>query len=152
MKVKTTLAACMMLLATIGIAGANQAGAAPAVPASECVATGTTTLSVGIGFPPGGTRANVGFSITATCLNGGTISASGTLTTASCGRSEGSGTITRGSISRPIQIQTAGGTFAITGPGVVGAGQVVADPTVPNNSCVNNTARLFRTTGVVNFA
>lgn len=151
MKARLVLALGATLLATIGVAGSNQAAAGEAVPTTECVATGTTQLGVGIGLPPAGTRANVSFSITATCLNGGTISASGTLATASCGRSVGSGTITRGSVSRPFQIETAGGTFVVTGPGVAGAGQVVADPTIANNSCLNNTARFFRTTGAVNF-
>lgn len=143
MKIRVILAASLMALAAIGVAGASAASAAPN---GECAATGTTTLSTGIGLPTSPT-ANVGFTITVDCRNGGTVTASGTLTTASCGRSSGSGSLGTG---QTFNVETAGGTFVLTGQ-VTGGGQVVADVTIPNNSCLNNTASQFKTTGVINW-
>lgn len=150
MKIRIIIATGVMALASIGVVGASSATASSDVPNRECAATGTTSVSPGLGLPTA-PKTNVSFSISATCA--GTdlaVSASGTLSTASCGRSVGSGTITIGGQSRPFDIQTAGGTFVLTG-GATGGGQVVADPTVANNSCAAGTAHLFRTTGVVNF-
>lgn len=149
MKARLVLALCATLLATIGVVSANSASASE-VPTRECVATGTTELSTGIGLPTA-PKSNVGFKISGRCAGTGLpVSATGTLTTASCGRSSGSGTITVDGVSANFNIETGGGTFVLTG-GVSGGGQVVADVRVANNSCTNGTARFFITTGAVNW-
>lgn len=147
MKIRIILAASAMALAAIGVAGASTASAASAVPNGQCAATGTTTLSTGIGLPTSPT-ANVGFSISVTCAGTGqVVTASGTLSTASCGRSSGSGSLGTG---QTFNVETAGGTFVLTGQ-VTGGGQVAVDARVPNNSCLNNTATQFITTGVISW-
>lgn len=145
MKIRMIIAASVTALAAVGMAGASAATSSE-VPNRECAATGTTELSTGIGLPTA-PKTNVGFKITVSCLNGGSLSASGTLTTASCGRSSGSGSLSTG---ETFNVDTFGGTFVLRGQ-VTGGGQVVVDATIPNNSCANSTARFFRTTGVVSY-
>lgn len=158
MKTPRILLACAVALAIIGVGGATAAsasspaaasssGTAAVVPNGQCAATGTVTLSTGIGLPTSPT-ANVGFTISVRCAGTDVrVTASGTLTTASCGRSSGSGSLGTG---QTFNVETAGGTFVLTGQ-VTGGGQVVVDATKPNNSCLNGTATQFIATGAINW-
>ncbi|HVM12774.1 MAG TPA: hypothetical protein VM287_00385 [Egibacteraceae bacterium] len=159
MKIKSILAAFMMVLATLGVAGASQASAAGTSEADAgnfCSGQGIATLGSGLWAVGLGPAKTTTFSITVDpCLAGvtqGSVTASGTLT-GNCGRSTGKGTIG----GQKFNLETAGTVLIltpdpVTGPStVVGAGNAVADPTVQNNSCANGTATRFIVTGAVHW-
>ena len=135
-----TLIAAATLLSTLAVLHSVQPASA-----AVCAGQGNATLSTGIGLPLLGGATGVGFTISAPCVNGGSMNASGTLQTAACGRSTGGGTVN----GKPFDLETAGSILVITprsGSGVVGVGNAVADPRVANNSCANGTAKNFLVT------
>jgi hypothetical protein len=135
------------LAAVTAVAGIAVIHSVTPASAAACVGQGTATLATGIGLPTAPTS-GVGFSISASCVNGGSASATGTLSSASCGRSVGTGTVN----GKPFNLQTAGSILVVNHPssGVSGVGNAVADPRVANNSCAAGTASKFLVTGVIN--
>ena len=104
MKIKSILAAFVMVLAAIGVAGAGQASAdqasADQLTHRQCVATGQITLTAntpnkGLYFPPpvGPTNVQASGGGTFNCLGSTPVTVSVNLTKAHCGDSEGTVTI-----------------------------------------------------------
>ena len=136
---------CTTLAAVLLVAGAGP-GWASDTGADACTGTGSATLDDGIGYPPFFTS-SLGFTFTFNCIDGRTLSGSGTLESASCGRSFGTGTMDG---AGEFQIETLGSMFVVVGA-INGGGNTTAIPdtsTVPfGNSCSNQTASLFTIMG-----
>ena len=134
-------------LLVAGLASGGFAVAAPSANAAGAcvVVAGNAHLSKPI-FA-GTFTSDVGFTITASCANGGTISANGTLFSASCGLSNGEGQLSDGTT---FSLQTAGTVLVITG-GANGTGNAVADVRT-GDSCspLGAGADDFIVTGVIN--
>lgn len=134
------------------VSGAAVGTAPPAAAVSMCTGTGQATLSAGLSYFPT-VSSNVGFTFTFNCATGGSVTGFGTLVTASCGRSTGSGTVPGvGSFA----IETAGSMLVLTSTvtgAVVGGGNATPIPdtsTVPfGNSCSNGTAKVFTLEGYI---
>jgi len=116
---------------------------------STCSGTGQAILSTGIRYYPDVT-VNVGFTFTFNCLEGGSFTGTGTLVTASCGRSSGSG-VTNTGIA--FTVETVGSMLvAIDSNGeVIAAGNATPIPDLstnpPGNTCSSGTAKVFQLTG-----
>jgi len=113
-----------------------------------CTGTGSATLGSGIAYFPT-VSTNVSFTFTFNCVEGGTITGSGVLDSASCGRSNGTGSITG---IGDIAIQTAGSMLTVSGS-ATGGGNATPIPdtsTVPfGNSCSSGTAKNFTLEGTI---
>jgi hypothetical protein len=135
----------------IGICGASKVGAPTGngLPSANnaCFGTGQAVLGNGIAYPPNYST-NVPFTFTFNCAGtGGTISGSGVLTTAACGRSVGTGVIAG---VGDFSLETAGSMLVVTGY-ATGGGNATPIPNTstipPTNSCSNGTATTFALVG-----
>jgi len=131
-------------LLAAGLATASTASAAP----TTCTIVGGEVKTSNIGLPTGlPPYASGTFTITANCLEGGSIAVNtgdGNLTSSACGLSSGTGKLSTG---EEFAIQTAGTGVVLTGD-VVGTGDVIANPLVADNSCASGTAHSFLLSGV----
>jgi hypothetical protein len=119
------------------------------VPASAalCSGQGGMYLNKNIGLPILGSVSNVGFVFVFNCaVNNGSpasATATGSIASASCGRSTGGiGTV----FGKPFVFQSVGTLFIVQssgGSGVKGVFNAVPDPRVANNSCASGTAHVF---------
>ena len=141
---------CAFLAATLLATGVVVASSVSPATAKVCAGQGRATLRTGIGLPVVGAKKAVTFSIAAPCANGGSISASGTLANAACGKSNGTGTVN----GKAFKIDTAGSLIVLqprSGSAVRGVGNAVSDPRVANNSCASKTARVFLVTAAASY-
>lgn len=123
--------------------------AAPAEAANCVLVAGRAHLGKKItAFPT--VTLNVPFTLTADCETGGSITASGTLTSASCGKSEGRGSIV-GASAAGFNIQTAGTMLVLTGT-AKGGGNATVD-VLAGDSCAPGGAGAddFIITGAVKY-
>lgn len=113
---------------------------------NSCIGTGSASLGTGIVTWPT-VSTNVSFTFTFNCATGGTITGSGLLSAASCGRSTGVGSIPG---LGDISIETYFSYIVVTGA-ATGGGNTIPIPDLstipPGNSCANGTAQTFQLTG-----
>jgi len=144
---RRTLLASSVLVAGLGLVAPMAGHAAP--PAGSCFGTGSATLSNGIAYPPNFSSL-VGFTFTFNCATGGSVTGTGTLSTAACGTSSGTGTVVG---IGDFTLETAGSMLLVTGVGnnLAGGGNATPIPNTstvpPTNSCSNGTATNFTLVG-----
>ena len=116
------------------------------LPASArgCAGQGIMHLQQKIGLPVFGQKTDVGFSLTLKCtVGGGTATATGVFTSATCVTWKGKGTIS----GKSFRIHSVGSVLYFTGDKVTGVVNTVADARKGDN-CLQTTADDFLVTAL----